>query len=591
MRAPNPSIRILAGAALLVALSAARAGDDVPMRAMSDELARSMAQLQLRDMERPYFIAYRMDDLDGATISGVLGSLTTAQAARSRLLSVELRVGSYALDNSNYFSTRSFGSARFAGSAQGPLDDSYQEIRRQLWLATDAQYKNALESLSAKRAALRARKLSEEVPDFAPEKPHVETGPVERTGAAMAEMEGLVRELSGVFRSMPEIHRSSVRLDVRDVHTRYVNSEGSSFTRSSPSLRLVVDAEARADDGLPVSDSLELHATLAADLPPRQRLLALVREMAARILRVRSAPSLERYNGPVLFEGVAAAEVFAQQIAPALVAVRQPVSDDPRFDVFFGQMAGQLGASFQEKIGGRVLPEFLSVVDAPLLREYRGIPLLGGQRVDDDGVVPRETRLIEHGILKTLLTTRVPVRTQRASSGSRRGGGPAPSNLIVSSDRPVPDAELRGDLLRRARARGLEYGIVVRRMGRGCAGGSFARMAARMGAPTMPGSSAMAEVVRVYEDGREELLRGVELSELTPAAFRDVVAVGSAPALFNGEFMGVLSAMFGFGPISATPAPIVSCVVPALLFDEVSLVRSQGPFPAPLVSASPLAVH
>ncbi len=590
MIARGRGMRIRVAAALAMALSSARAEDDVPLQAMRDELARSMSQLQIQQMDRPYFIAFRVDDVEGIAIAAVLGSLTAARQERSRLVGAELRVGDYALDSSNYFSTRTFSGQASSRTGPGPLDDSYQEIRRQLWLATDAQYKRALENLSAKRAALQARKRTEQVPDFSREAPHVEIGPVERTGARQAELEGLARELSAVFRSMPQIHRSSVKIDVRDVHTRYLNSEGSSFTRSSPSLRLQVDAEARSEDGPPVTDSLELHARRGSDLPPRERLLADIRRMAARILQLRSAPSLERYNGPVLFEGVAAAEIFAQQFASGLIAVRQPISDDPRFEMFYGQMANQLGGgSFLDKIGGRVLPEFLSVTDAPRQADAHGSPLLGGQAVDDDGVVTRETRLVERGILKTLLTTRVPVRTLLASTGSRRGSGPAPSNLVVSSERSVPGAELRRELLRRAKARGLDYGIIVRRVGGGGAGASLMRLSARMAAQSVEGSDAMAEVIRLYGDGREELLRGVELAELAPAAFREMVAVGEVPAVYSGEFLTGLMATAVLGLSSGAEVPVMSCAVPPLLFDEVSLARSQGPFPGPLVAASPLS--
>lgn len=581
-----------AAAAALIALSTAqaRAQDDVPLRAMTDELARSVSQLQLERMEKPYFIAYRVDDVDAAVISAVLGSLVTVRPERVRLISVEVRVGGYAFDNRNYFSTRNFGGMEFARGGQGPLDDSYQEIRRQLWLATDAQYKKALEDLSAKRAALQSRQRSDDVPDFSRETPDIVTGRVETTGARRTELEALARELSAVFRSTPGIHRSSVKIEIRDVHTRYVNSEGSSFTRSSPSVKVQVDAETRSADGLPISDSMVLRGRVAADLPPRGALLARAGEMAARILELRSASSVERYNGPVLFEGTAAAEIFGQRFASGLVALRQPVSDDPRFDIFYGQMMVQLGgASFVDKIGGRVLPEFLNVDDVPLQRDYRGVPLLGGQSVDDDGVRTRETRLVDHGTLKTLLATRVPVRAVRRSTGSRRVWGPAPSNLLVSSQKSVASAELRKELLRRARSRGLDFGIIVRRVGGGDATASLVRMAARMAAQTQVGSSAMAEVYKVYEDGREELLRGMELAEMSPAAFKDIVAVGDTSAVFTGEFTSGVGASLFLGAPSGASASIMSCVVPSLLLEEVSLVRSQGPFPTAFVSASPLA--
>ncbi len=585
--------RLRAAAASLAALvcTAAPAGDDLPMRAMKDELARSLGQLRLRAMERPYFVAYRLDDVQALTVSATLGSLTSAQPARARIAGVELRVGDYALDNGNYLGAgASAGGGGVMGIGQAPLDDSYREIRRQFWLTTDAQYKRALEDLSAKRAALQARKRADDVPDFTREPAVTLDGAFQATRGPGADLAALAREISAVFRATPEISRSSVRIEWLDVRTRYANGEGTSFTRSSPSLKLNVQAETQAADGLPISDSIVVHGRSAADLPPRDAILSGAREMAARILALRSAATLERYSGPVLFEGPAAAEIFCRQFAPALLAVRRPVSDDSRLDAFYGQMAAQFGGgSFAGKMGGRVLPEFLGVTDDPLRSDYQGTPLLGGQAIDDDGVVPRRTRLVEHGVLKALLASRVPVLEAPRSTGSRRAWGPAPSNLLVASDRTLGGAELRKELLRAAKARGLDHAIVVRRVGGGDATASLARLAARMGAPVEGGSSALAQVYRIHPDGREEILRGVELAEMPLAAFKDVTAAGDVPAVFTGEFVPRLGQIFALGLGAGGGAPVVSCVAPSMLFDEVSLARSQGPFPAPPVSPSPLA--
>ena len=102
---------------LLVVVPMLWAQDDVVMKAMRDEMARSMGQLQFQNMEKPYFISYRIEDIDATTVSATLGSLTASEPGHRRMLSVELRVGNYALDNSNYFSVRSFsgGMGMFSG--------------------------------------------------------------------------------------------------------------------------------------------------------------------------------------------------------------------------------------------------------------------------------------------------------------------------------------------------------------------------------------------------------------------------------------------------------------------------------------------
>ena len=64
-----------------------------------------------------------------------------------------------------------------------------------------------------------------------------------------------------------------------------------------------------------------------------------------------------------------------------------------------------------------------------------GEGFVGGYAVDDEGVPASATALVENGILKTLLTSRNPVCDIERSTGNRRGGGPAPSNLVVTARR------------------------------------------------------------------------------------------------------------------------------------------------------------
>ncbi len=576
---------------LLLLATFAHAQDDVVMRAMKDELARSVAQLQLLKMDKPYFLAYRTEEINQSSISAMLGSLTQDQPSRSRMIGVEVRVGDYALDNSNYFSSRSFSggaAGMFSGIGQAPLDDDYQQVRRDFWLATDSQYKKALEDFSGKRAALDMRKHTDDVPDFSKETPATEMEPPEKS-LTVDDWKSLAREISAVFRNTPEIYGSSVDIEYRNDYTRYVNSEGSAFTRSQVFFKLQINAQTQATDGLPISDSIQIFGRTLADLPAKDALLARTRAMADRILKLRAAALLERYNGPVLFEGDAAGEIFAQQFATGLMAVRTPLSDNPQFEMFFNQMMSQLGGgSFVDKIGGRVLPEFLSVSDNPRLSSYKGTRLMGAGKIDDDAVETRETRLVDHGVLKTLLATRTPVRAVPHSTGSRRGWGPSPSNLFLTSEKSVTNDELRKELLRRAKDRGLDYGIVVRRVGGGAAA-SFMKMASSVAQQDNQGGGSLAEVYKLYPDGHEELIRGVEIAEILPSSFKDIVAVGDTPVVFTDEFIPRLGAFFSLGVSASSDVPIVSCVAPSLLFEELPLTKSQGPFPNPMISPSPLA--
>ena len=143
-------------------------------------------------------------------------------------------------------------------------------------------------------------------------------------------------------------------------------------------------------------------------------------------------------------------------------------------------------------------------------------------------------------------------------------------------------------MLRRAKARGLDYGIVVRRVGGGAAA-SFMKMALRMAQRADQGSDSIAEVYKLYPDGHEELVQALEIAEMTPATFKDVVAVGDTPVVFTDEFIPRIGALFSLGVSASSDVPVVSCVVPSMLFDEISLAKNRGPFPNPPISPSPLA--
>ena len=573
---------LVAGAILVAPLLRAQGQqDDVVMRAMKDELARSMSQLQLPQMDKPYFIAYRVQDLTNQEISATLGSLTThtGPPTHNRMVGVELRVGNFDLDNTNFFSMRTFANvAALVGTREGSLDDNYAQIRRELWLATDGKYKQALEDLSAKRAALKGRSGGEHIPDFSKEVPTTETTPASAPASVhFDDLQATARDLSAVFRSAPEVYKSEVAIHYSDVYTRYVNSEGTSYTRSEPLITLEVSAETQAPDGQPISDAFTVYGHDAAALPSKDVLLARVRQMAALIVQLRSAASLDRYNGPVLFEGTAAGEIVLQQFGSGFATSRTPTSDNPLFEKGFTQASDRMGgASFQEKIGARVLPSFMSVRDNPLQTSFNGAALLGTSSVDEDGVKTRETVLIDHGILKHLLASRVPVSGILQSTGSRHGGGPLPSNIFVTSEKTLSAGELKNELLRRAKERGLDYALVVRRAGVGSS-----ERARQMVSP----SPSIPEIYKLYLDGHEEPLRGVRISDLSLESFKEIVATGDAPALYSEQLIPHVGLSFSSGDGST----VVSCVAPSLLFDEVSLAKSEGPFPQAPVSPSPLA--
>src|ERR1035438_5504619 len=90
---------LLALPALLAAQKATEATDPI-LQAMKAEMERSKSQLQLEQMQRPFFIEYRLTDDDSFSSEAVFGAIRLEQRSHVRLLRVVVRVGDYKQDSS-----------------------------------------------------------------------------------------------------------------------------------------------------------------------------------------------------------------------------------------------------------------------------------------------------------------------------------------------------------------------------------------------------------------------------------------------------------------------------------------------------------
>jgi hypothetical protein len=555
--------------------------DDVVLRAMRDELARSIQQLRLDTLPKPYFIAYRVTDGQGAGATGRLGSLVGLTDGRGgRLLQVEVRVGDYAFDNSNYFGA-GFLPTQFVGFGSLPVDDDYQELRRQMWLATDRAYKQALEALSQKRAALETRSRTDDLADFTHEAVTntVDEIPAPATPPDRQAMETLARALSTTFRTASEIYNSSVGVQTSWSRTIYLNSEGTSYIRARPHATVSAQASTQAVDGTALSMSYDVQAATLAELPSRDSLMNGVRDLAARLTEQRHVPLADAYDGPVLFEGAAAAQLFNEVLAGKLVGMRAPITSPT-----FARMVAGGGNDWEDLIGSLVLPRWMSVVDDPSLRAMDGRPV-ETYVVDEDGVKTRATTVIDHGTLKALLTSRTPVAGAEHSTGNRFGGGARPVHVVVNVDSSLSDTDMRHKLIALATAQGRPYGVVVRQLAGGAVGGDPEAMVAaimaqqgRNGPPTVRGMRA----AKVYADGHEEPMRGAEISGLSASSFKDIMAASQTRTLHADTFSSGAS-FFASNAGNGS----VTYLMPSLLFANLSIRKPRGTTPKLPVVAPP----
>jgi len=573
--------------ALLTLTAAAFGQDDVVTKAMRDELSRSMKELRISDLDKPYFISYRIDDNATTKISATLGQLTDENLYHGRSLSVNVRVGDFKLDNSNFLQLRSSNS--FDGDcgchSTIPLDDDYSQIRRQIWLSTDAAYKQSASQLASKRSALEHRQHAKELPDFIPETAATVIEKPRSMKADVAALENLARELSAQFRAYPEFLYSSVDMWVMNDYVRFVDSEGTVVAHPEPIVVLDVRASLPASDGQPLRDLFRVFATSPEELQ-KKALVARTTDLITRLKALSAAPTLEQYNGPVLFEGEASAEVMGQVFAPAIVALRPPLSDEPRFEAQFHQVLSQFGGTLSDRLGARVLPESFNVTDDPRTGRFHDAPLFGAMEIDDEGSPSREVKIVENGILKSLLSSRTPTPQTTDTTGSVRGSSAAPSNLFVSLKNPKTNDELHRELLSAAKQRGYDYGVIVRHTGDGPLSALLRLAATSQGGEVFGGTA----IFKLFADGHEELVRA-EIEPIPLTAFKDILAGGQTPTVTSGSFIPFGGPMLARvrGSDSNHNFIVTSYVVPSLLFDEISLKQPVSSAPGPPTLPSPLA--
>ena len=544
---------------------------DVVLRALVDEIERGRVGLKLEDLERPYFIEYALIDATSANASARLGAVTGKNESRSRRVRTDVRVGSYVLDNTNFsdgygglFFGGMFG-GRF-GSAPVPIEDDYNAIRQALWWSTDREYKTVVEALAKKKAFMESKVIEDKPNDFSREQPVVDFEERTEPAIELARLEALAVTLSRIFREYPQIKDSSVSIRAAGGNKYLVNTEGTRLRVGRERAALTVDASVQADDGMEFSDSLDVYAWGVDKLPSTDELTTRCRRMAERLIAVKNAPTLESYTGPVLFEPEAAAAIFAAKFADNFAGGQRPLgSRRPPND-------------FANKIGKRILPRFMDVVDDPTRDTIAETPVLGHYRYDDQGVPARPVSLVEDGQLRSLVMSRNPSKDADKSTGHGRGIFQPDTSigcLVVRAEPGDDAAKLREELLSACEDEDLEFGIRVASLGDMDSGfGSRFGFSFSFGFGQIGGRGGITPLAmyKVYPDGREELVRGVEIGQIDLRAFKRILAAGRTPSVLNKE-----------GQASRT------VVAPALLFEELDLAKIDRDFDKPPFIKTPLA--
>ncbi len=510
----------------------ANAEKDPVLKAMLEELDRSMAHLQLPGFEKPYFIEYRVEDVQDFETRASFGATEGSQRSHARVARISVRVGDYKTDNSG---SRGDGALQLTS-----IDDDPIALRSALWSGTDQAYKSALAAYAQKQAELKQVQTQPQANDFSKAEPIVslveplklsvdETAWAER----VARDSGIYRNDAAVSSTQHQVQYSTTAFHARVATTWIVSSEGAIVRKSTGSYSESFGVGTQADDGMHLDRSYATSGIALSDLDSPEEFHKRAVALIASLGDLRKAPIVEEeYHGPVLLSADAGADTLHALLAAGVTATRPKLGTEARTN-------GPFASSFH----ARIMPEFLTVVDDPALKTWQGKDLVGSYSVDDEAVPAQTVKLVSDGLLENYLIGRTPVRDFPESNGHARAGIAGPAHPVigvmkVTAQQGLSEDELNRKLLDLAKDRGLKSVYYV---------------------DTLGAENTPRLLYRVDLEGKRTLVRGAVLDDLDQRALRSgVIAAGQNLWVAN----------------YATEIP-ETVLAPALLFDDVTVKRAN----------------
>ncbi|GAB4288611.1 MAG: hypothetical protein Kow0090_00910 [Myxococcota bacterium] len=527
---------------------------------MKAELNRSKNELKLEDYEQPYFIAYQIKHLRSYDITSEGGAIHNSDKSDRAKIYLELRVGDYEFDNTATMSGGgfSFDFGGFFGASSAPIEENEVALRQALWLLTDDAYKKALSTFHKKKGQKVYETDDDKPPSFTKEKAQKFVGGKEKFEFDKTYYEEVARELSALFNEYDEIIEANVRIGA-DHETRYfVNTEGSEIITEQTLYGIIVSAKTRAEDGMLLTNDRSYYGRKPSQIPPLDELKKDIKLLIDELLALRKAEVLDPYTGPAILMPEAAGVLFHEAVGHRLEGERQ--NDDRE------------GRTFKDQLGKKVLPEFIDLVDDPSLAFWEETPLNGYYLFDEEGVRGEKTLLIEKGILKNYLLSRTPVKGFKRSNGHGRASEANKptgrmATTIVTSHKRVAFEKLKEKLIEEIKKQKKPYGLIFKDIVGGSTNTSSFGYQAFKGVPR--------RVYKIFPDGREELVRGVEMVGTPLSSINKIIVTSDKSKVFNG-FCGAES---GFIPVSA--------IAPAVLLKEIELQRSPKEAEKPPILPKP----
>lgn len=573
----NPSLIIWLSVAFVLALAVTGSADeDLVVNALSDEIERNMENLRLEDEARPYFIRYLVNLENNCQIKAEYGSIVKCDQTDANQMFIDLRVGDYDFDNSNFVHTIWQTGME---TINLPVELDYDALRHAAWLGTDNAYKTAIENYAMKSATLQNRMQEDTIADLSRAKKVSHFDEFVEPQVDTSKYKQLLADLSSIFKDYPQFMQSSIELNAKTENRYIINSEGTQIRKGRHIHYIFVEARGLDDNGLPVYNYDRIIVEDISEIPSAEELKKWIRSFADETAILVETEPLEDYIGPVIFHSNGANQFLVKMFLDNIANPRKPLTSNEGMKDYLHD------PKLTRKIGFRVVPDFISIYDDPTISEYKGFKLAGNYRYDDDGVRAERVQLVENGRLRNYYMSRTPTKKIAESNGHGRliqGGWGAvevvgkPANVIIESQETFSFEELKEQMLELCRAMDIEYGLIVEQMnfsGRPDSDGPMRFSRAGQ-------DNELPRVLKAYKisvkDGSMTPVRGMDYANLSVRSLKDILAIGDDYNVYHSMFDRAFT-------------NTASVVLPSILVEEMELTRMSATSRKPPIVDNPLS--
>ena len=430
--------------------------DSIIFRAMADEMKRCMDSLKAEDGTKPYFmdyVIYRSVDngieptrgghgygaVNGISLKGKVALIVGDKMRIRRDWNVEIE--------------------------DLPDEVSYNHIRRELWLASEAIFRSL--SRRSDNGATRAREfLADSIPEWPqlPAKVIIEESALDNYEKDLEMLKARMDTLVTVLKRYPELFETKVHCDLEYADAYRLTSDGLRSRTPIKKIDLTVRAKYLSPNGKAYGGYWGDTCYDVDELLPIDSMIARTEKMDYRMKHQKEPPITKTmdYVGPVLYEGNSAKDELYRKID----------SETNLFHYIHSKLdfSNRTYKKTYQRFCERVVNKNISVWQLGNDSVYNGRRFRNYHKYDADGIQPATLELIRDGVLVNQLAGRIPTPIARKSTGNEKlvglnyryitteySNGP----LRISFNKTMSRKGLIKKLIKLARKQELKYAYIV----------------------------------------------------------------------------------------------------------------------------------